>query len=302
MNDLHAAATTTRLAALVAVADLGSVRAAAQALHITPPAVSASIGALETGFGAELLTREGRGVRLTDAGLTVADYARSVLGLLDEARSAVRNADGGTLRIGAVATAAEVVLPRLMASWVAAHPGGTLSLAVGPRDELTTRARHHELDLVVAGRPPATSGLTAWARRANTLLVVAAPGASHDVETSRWLLRETGSGTREATVGLLDRLGLRVDRLTLGTQGAVVAACVAGLGLTLVHADAVAGQLRDGTLEVVPVRGTPIDRPWYLSAHPRPTPAARAFIEHVTGPDAGADAFVRGRGRTTATR
>jgi DNA-binding transcriptional LysR family regulator len=292
IRDAVAAATASRLQALVAVAEHGSVRAAAEALHVTAPAVSAAVGALEAQFGVPLLAREGRGVRLTDAGRTVADYARSVVGLLEEAYLAV--AERGRLRLGAVTTAGESVLPPLLATFLAAHPDVALDLTVGPRDEVFAAARHHEVDVVVAGRPPAAAGLTTWARRANTLVVVAAPALADRAATATWLLRGPGSGTRAATLALIDRLGHGPATLTLGTQGAVVGAAVAGLGVTLVHADAVRTRLQAGDLVEVPVPGTPIDRPWHLAADVHPTPAARAFLAHVTGPAAGPDAFTPG--------
>ena len=70
------------------------------------------------------------------------------------------------------------------------------------------------------------------------------------------LVGPEGSGTREATLGLLSQLEVSPPVLNFGTLGAVVAAAREGLGVTLVHADAVATDLESGRLEKLSVRGT----------------------------------------------
>src|SRR5687767_2682008 len=99
---LPTAATWGRLQTFLAVHETGSVRAAAEALHVTPPAVSAAIAALESALGTTLFTKAGRGIAPTDAGETFATYVRQLLGLLAEAAGAVHDADRGRVRIGAV--------------------------------------------------------------------------------------------------------------------------------------------------------------------------------------------------------
>ena len=285
MTDLPAAATWGRLQTFLAVYDGGSIRAAAEALHVTPPAVSAAIAALESALGTRLFSKAGRGIVATDAGETFAAYVRKLLGLLAEAAGAVHDADRGRLRIGAVATAGEYVLPRLMASFVDEHPQVELSLSVLPRDELFALARDHGVDVVLAGRPPRGSGLVTRARRDNRLVLVGRPGREVDPLTSTWLLTGQGSGTRDTTLSLLTRLQAAPPLLTLGTSGAAVAAARQGLGVTLVHEEAVRGHLDAGELARYAVPGTPVDRPWHLCTVTEPTAASQLFLRHVCDPD-----------------
>lgn len=282
---MTAEATWGRMRTFLAVAEHGSIRAAAGALHVTEPAVSTAVTALEKQLGAELVRREGRGVRITEAGAVYAGYCRTILGLLEESRSAVQRAGHSRLRIGAVETAGESLLPGLLASFVAAHPGVELSLSVLPRDALFDQLVHHQCDLVVAGRPPAGSGLVSRARRANRLVVVAAPSHQGPPAISTWLLRGPGSGTRETCLALLERLQLSPPTLTLGTHGAVVAAAREGLGLTLVHADAVEAELSRGTLVTVAVPSTPLNRPWQVSTTAAPPPSVAVFLRHISDPE-----------------
>ncbi|MFI5953065.1 LysR family transcriptional regulator [Cryptosporangium sp. NPDC051539] len=275
-----------------AVAQHGSVRAAAAQLHVTEPAVSTAIGQLEAALGAELVARDGRGIRLTTAGEVYADYCRRILGLVEESESAVRGAGSGRLRIGAVATASEAVLPRLLASYRARFPAVELSLSVRPRDELFEELRRHETDLVVAGRAPDGRGLVSRATRPNSFVVVQAPGAGFDPRSATWLLRGPGSGTRETCLALFAQLQADPPTLTLGTHGAVVAAAKEGLGVTLVHADAVAGDLVSGALERLAVAGTPLARPWHVTTNAVPPASAVRFLAHIgSGEQVGEAAF-----------
>ncbi len=280
-SDLLPAATWGRLQTFLAVYESGSVKAAAEALHVTPPAVSAAVAALESALGTALFEKAGRGIVPTDAGTTFAGYVRQLIGLLGEAAGAVREADRGRLRLGAVATASEYVLPPLIASFVREHPHVELSLSVLPRDELFALAADRAVDVVLAGRPPRASALVIRARRRNRLLVVGRPGLRGTPLAATWLLTALGSGTRDATTSLLGRLQATPPTLTLGTSGAVVAAARQGLGLTLVHEPAVRQLLDRGELVAYPVPGTPLERPWHLCTTSEPTAATRLFVDHV---------------------
>ena len=271
-----------RMRTFLAVVSTGSVRAAATELHVTEPAVSTAIGQLGRLLGAELFRREGRGLRVTPAGEVYAGYCRSIVGLSEQAHAAVQSAEEGRLRLGAVATASEVVLPPALGTFRRRHPKVELSLTVAPRDQLFDHLRHHEVDLVLGGRPPHGSGFVLRATRSNSLIVVGAPGVGTDLAQATWLMRSRGSGLRDTTVGLLNRLELDPPQLTLGTHGAVVASVRAGLGITLVHADAVAEDLARGELVQLDVPRTPMERPWVVATARRAPPAAELFIAHLS--------------------
>lgn len=279
-----------RMRTFLRVAELGSVRAAAADLHITEPAVSAAVAHVSKAVGADLFVKRGRGIELSEAGRIYADYARTMIGLEAEARAAIRM-EHGLLRLGSVESASETLLPELLASFRQEHPNVEVSLAVLARDALFSALRHHEVDLAIAGRPPRGAGLVSRAKRANSLIAVAAPGAALDPLTTTWLLRGPGSGTHDATMALLSSLDAQPPTLTLGAHAAVVAAARRGLGVTLVHAASVRGLLARGELIEIPLAGLPLDRPWHLVTTANPTNSTRIFIRHAVGPDAGDGAF-----------
>lgn len=277
------------------VARHSSIRRAATQLHITEAAVSAAVAHIEKQLGAKLIAKAGRGITLTEAGRIYAEYCRSILGLMNEAQAAVRHAETGRLRIGVVATAGEYVLLRPLAAFRNRYPDIELSLSVNPRDVLFLELHHHETDLVIAGRPPRDAGLVTRARRPSRLVVVGAPDHRADPLRTTWLLRGRGSGTRDATLGLLDQLQISPPTLTLGSHGAVLAAAREGLGVTLIHSDAIEADLESGALRVIPIDGTPLDRPWHAITTRTPTPTTRLFISHILDPaEVGPAAFEPG--------
>lgn len=286
-----------RMRTFLAVFDTGSIRGAASQLQVSESAVSSAVTHLEGHLAVELFTKDGRGIRATDTAAVYAGYCRRILGLLDEAEASVLSAEQGRLRIGAVATASEYVLPGLLASYSRRFPDVELSLSVLPRDDLFRLLSQHDVDVVVAGRPTRGSGLVTRAQRANALIIVAAPGEVADPLRATWLLRGPGSGTRDTTLGLLTHLEASPHTLTLGTLGAVVAATKAGLGITLVHADAVDRDIEAGLLERRMLAGTPLNRPWHMVTTEASTRSASLFLSHVTDRDQVGDAAFHLRDR-----
>lgn len=279
--------TNARLRTLVELADTGSVRAAAERLVVTESSVSSSISALSAEVGTPLVTRHGRGVRLTPAGERYAEFARRILGLHAEGVLAARaeaDPEHGAVRLAAVTTAGEFLIPGMLASFRAKHPGVVLQLEVAPRGRVWPMLARHEVDLVVAGRPPDDlSSARVRAVSPNALVVVGPPDDRGDFDPARvtWLLREPPSGTRATCAALLERLDITPPQMTLGCNGAVIAAAVAGLGVTLVSRLAVRRELDSGALVELPVPGVPLDRPWHIVSQQDPTPSTRLLIEHV---------------------
>ncbi|MCA1843995.1 MAG: LysR family transcriptional regulator [Actinobacteria bacterium] len=297
--------TLTQLRAFVAVATVGSVRAAAEELVVSQPAVSAAVGALQRELGVPLVSREGRGLQLTPAGRVFARYARQILGLLDEAKAAATgqiDPQRGRVRLAAVTTAAEHVLPRFLAIFRSTYPEAEISLEVGNRVRVWDLLDHREVDLAVGGRPPGGGRFFTLATRPNVLVLVAAGAGdgprAREVSTAELsrqtvLLREPGSGTRSTAEELLDELGVSPATLTVGSNGAIRESVQVGLGITLISRDAVARELDDGTLEEWRCPTLPRHRAWHLAARTvDELPATAAlFVEHLCRGLPGDDGF-----------
>ncbi|WP_405522180.1 LysR family transcriptional regulator [Streptomyces canus] len=119
-----------RLRTLDALARHGSVSGAAEGLHITTSAVSQQMSKLEREVGQQLLAKNGRGVRLTDAGRLLADHAARILSQVELAQSDLEAQRGqvvGELRLAAFPTAARGLFPAALAGLRSAHPGLRIS-------------------------------------------------------------------------------------------------------------------------------------------------------------------------------
>jgi DNA-binding transcriptional LysR family regulator len=270
----------------VALAATGSVRGAASRLTVTESAVSASIGALARELGVPLVEPVGRGLRLTASGAVYAQYARRVLGLLDEgavAAAAELDPERGRLRLAAVTTAGEHLLPALLAEFRRRHPRIALALEVAPSAQVWDLISAHEVDLIIAGAPPSGVDARVVATKPNELIIVAAPSVaeSFDWASTPWLLREQGSATRTRAESYLKAQHFAPPRLVLGSNGAVVAGAVAELGCTLVSRDAIAEELAAGRLVQLPAPGTPMRRPWHAVVGPYPGAATGLFVQHL---------------------
>ncbi|MFE5400469.1 LysR family transcriptional regulator [Streptomyces sp. NPDC056580] len=115
-----------RLRTLDALARHGSVSAAADALHVTTSAVSQQLGKLEREAGQRLLAKNGRGVRLTDAGRLLSEHAARILSQVELAQAdleAHRGQVAGELRVSAFPTAARGLFPTALADLRGRHPG-----------------------------------------------------------------------------------------------------------------------------------------------------------------------------------
>jgi len=289
--------TSNSLRGFLELARAGSVRAAAARLHVTQPAVTAAVRSLERELRTPLVARQGRGIVLTPAGRVLAGYAARVLGLLEETRAAVSEAadpERGRIRLAAVTTAGEHVLPPLIRDFRARHPGVEVSLEVGNRSLVWERLRDREVDLAIGGRPPAGVGFTGTAFRSNDLVVAAPasmtvkrePASPAALADATWLLREEGSGTRATAEEFFAGAGIAPATLTIGSNGAIVESVAAGLGITLISLDAVRRAAEAGTVRVVRVRGLPLRRDWHVvtrsGEEPRGAPGMfREFLLQV---------------------
>jgi LysR family transcriptional regulator, low CO2-responsive transcriptional regulator len=284
------AITLTQIRAFLAVKSTGSVSAAAAQMLVSQPSVSAALGSLASELGTPLLERHGRGVRLTQAGEAFAPYAAQALGLLEHGRHAAEEAahpENAKIRLIAVNTAGEYLVPPLIRAYRQLHPGVNILLEVGNRAAVFERLESRRADIGIGGRPPGR-GLIGFPFLGNELLVVGKEVPA-DLAKIPWLLREEGSGTRLATERLLADLDLispgsgPPELLTLGSNGAIKQGLAVGLGVALISRFAVAHELRSGLLTQIGVPGTPLTRPWHVLFPPsRPSrPSVRALGEFL---------------------
>lgn len=293
------AITLTQLRSFLAVVNTGSVTAAAEELVVTQPSVSAAVSALSAEVGTALTEREGRSVRTTPAGRAFAAYAADVVGLLEQgARAAREAADAATreVRIAAVTTAGEHIVPPLLEAFSARHPDISVTLDVGNRERVFERVRRHRSDIAIGGRPPG-EGIDGELFRDNPLAIIATPSdplagragvTMAELQGRPWLVREEGSGTRTMTEDFLATHGLDPPILTLGSNGAIKQGARAGLGVALQSRLAIELELELGLLVTLDVAATLPERHWYVLYARRGLhrPPVERFLTFLRAPDA----------------
>jgi len=288
------AITQTQLRSFLAVFRTGSVTAAADELIVTQPSVSAAVSALSRELGVDLTERNGRSIRPTPAGEAFVPYAADVLGLLEQGTRASREAAqvaAKELRIAAVTTAGEHIVPPLMQAFSASHPEIALSLDVGNRERVFERVRSHRSDVAVGGRPP-SEGVLGERFLENPIAIITAPDDPlagkralpiEELGERPWLLREEGSGTRTMTEEFLAAYELRPPLLTLGSNGAIKEAARAGLGVALQSRLTARLELEVGLLATIDVNARLPQRHWYLlrPEHGPLRPPVEEFLSFV---------------------
>lgn len=271
--------TFSQLRTFIAVVQAGSITVAANKLFVSQAAVSSVLIGLKQELGVELVVRDGRGIRVTSSGQVLYKYSQLLLGLLEETRTAtMAEADPrrSLLRIAAVTTAGESLLPMWLRSFLKLNPDLEVKLEVGNRARVFELLEQHNVDLAIAGRPPAGRGFTTLATRRHNLVLVASAHSDladlhHDgaidyavLARRTWLVREDGSGTRVSVDELLEHLAISPRVLTLGSNVAVREAAALDVGLALLSSDSVIPQLENGTLIQLDVPPLPVVKYWHI--------------------------------------
>ncbi|MBE0453533.1 MAG: LysR family transcriptional regulator [Roseovarius sp.] len=279
--------TLRQLQVFSAVAERLSYTAAAEALHLTQPAVFAQVRQLEAQVGEPLIARAGRRLMVTEAGALVLRSAAAILAEADRLEAgiaALRGLSAGRLDLAVVSTA-KYTLPWLIGPFSRAHPGIDIRLTVGNRRELLERFADHRDDLYVLGALPDDLDADHVPLAENLIVVVAAPDhplagrvgvALADLAAFPLVMRETGSGTRRAAEAQFAEAGL-VPRIhyELGANEAVKQAVIAGLGPAILSRGTVELELAHGYLVELDVAGFPLRRSWSM-AWSRARPLSRA--------------------------
>ena len=288
MNPVH-------LAAFRAVATAGGFVKAAGVLHLSQPAVSSHVAALEEDLGVRLLDRLPTGAVPTAEGRLLLGYAERLAGLEAAARSeleALAGLHAGRLAVGASSTIGVYLLPGLLGRFREQAPGVQLEAVIGNSAAVRARLLDGTLDLgLTEGEPPSDPGLRVESFREDHLVVIAPAGhplagkkrpRAKDLHGVPMVRREPGSGTRAVADAALAAAGVEPgEALVLAHTEAIKRAVAAGLGLAIVSELAVADEQapRGGPLAVLRPVGLRLTRPLFVltPAERTPSPAAAAF-------------------------
>lgn len=273
----------------------GNFAAAAQALHLTPPAVTLQMRELEEKAGMPLLERSGSKLEPTEAGREVASTAQRIELAISEcvdALAALRGLKGGRVSIGVVSTA-KYFAPHALGAFSRAFPSLEIQLEVGNRSEIVSALEENTLDLALTGRPPEHLELEKAPIGEHPHVIVARPehACAHRrrlpasvLAEETFLVREPGSGTRILMERFLAeaRVEPRIG-MEMSSNETIKQAVMAGLGIAFLSAHTVAAELADGRLVMLDIVGLPVVRQWFIVrlARRRLLPAAQALRQFL---------------------
>lgn len=278
-----------------ALAETGSVSAAAKAMHVTQPTASMQLKDVSHAVGVPLYEVIGKKVYLTDMGKELAATARAVAlswESFEQNVHAVKGLSSGKLRVAVVSTA-KYFVPRLIGSFCRKHPAIDVSLEILNRDGVVNRLQNKLDDFYIMSMPPTDMELHDEVLMPNPIVVIAAvknPLCQSEkiplknLQDQRFILRESGSGTRMAVDQHFRKKKFKPDvRMELGGNEAVKESVAAGLGLGMISRHALHGHDKENGVRVIDVDGFPLSSAWHMvhHQHQKLSPAALAMRQHL---------------------
>lgn len=282
-----------QLSVFVTVAEKKNFSRAAEELHMTQPAVSQYIRTLEQTIGTKLLERNNKYVRLNKAGEIVYHHAKEILGLYTKMHDLVddlTNKTSGSLSIGASYTFGEYVLPHIIADMHKRYPLIHPSIMIGNSKDIAELVKKHQLDVGIIEGELQDKQLTIEPFATDCMYVIASANKkwSEDIsirqlEEETWIVREEGSGTREATERMFQTFGISPQRkLEFGSTQLIKESVEEDLGITLLSESAIRKEHSIGLLKIVQVRELPVTREFStVLSSPFQTKALQVFLNLV---------------------
>ncbi|WP_127088114.1 LysR substrate-binding domain-containing protein [Aquabacter cavernae] len=273
--------TFEQLRVFVEVAAQLHMTRAAERLNMTQPAVSASVAALEAGCGTHLFHRVGRRIELTEAGQVFLVEAQAILERVSRAEAVLNDISGlrrGSLSVHASQTIANYWLGPRLARYRLLHPGIAIKVEIGNTAEGVAALLDGQADLAFVEGGVSEAPLVRLAVPGDRLVLVVgrdhpwagrADLAPADLLATDWVLRESGSGTRQVFEDGCRAYGVDPKALTVALEfpsnEAVLSAVAAGAGATVISELVVGAGLATGQLCLVPMAFP--ERPFFILRH-----------------------------------
>lgn len=280
----------------------GSFSRAAEALHVSQPAISKGVADFELQIGSRLLDRVPKGVRPTREGQALMRHAEALFATeraAEEEMRSFRNLGEGSLRIGASTTIASYMIAEYLGIFHNAYPNIDLHIISANTREIADLTIGHGVDIALVEGPIKDENLTVIPWQTDAMELIAGPHHPlatammpidpHSIALETLIVREPGSGSREVVTKALADHGIEPRRtLEIGSTEAIKQAVVGGLGVSIVSTAAVTDQTAQGRLKIIPMRDLKIQRRlWQLKIPGRlDAPAAVVFEQILNGKSA----------------
>lgn len=293
--------TFRQLETFAAVSRLNSFTKAADALHLTQPAVSIQIKQIADSIGQPLFEQTGRDIALTPAGEELLRAVRSLDDIWNRFESAIDELRGlkrGKLRV-ALVTTAKYFLPRMLGAFCKRYPEIDIELEIANREKIVDRLRNNMDDLYVMSYPPDDLDIVRRPFLDNEYVVLA-PTAHwavgkmvtlQELAKEPFLLRELGSGSRHVIDKHMHDCNIQLKvRLALASNEAIRDLVASGMGLSVLSRHALGNDSARNGLAILNVDGFPLKQAWnvvHLRSKILSLPA-QAFLDELLSEGLGA--------------
>ncbi len=267
-----------QLEVFLAVAHYDNITRAAESLAMSQSAASSALRDLEEQFDIRLFDRVGKRLQINELGRLVRPRVEA---LIAQARSLEQELNQhqtpGSMKLGATLTIGNYLAVELMASYMSEHPGRRVTLEVANTSAIVEKISNFELDIgLIEGEANHPNLIfTPWLE--DELVVFCSPHhplatkkqlSDQDLQNAGWILREQGSGTRQAfdwaMRGLLPRLNVLLE---LQHTEAIKRSVRAGLGISCLSRIALQESFQNGSLVELGIPGRNMHRQFYLVLH-----------------------------------
>jgi LysR family transcriptional regulator, low CO2-responsive transcriptional regulator len=288
--------TFRQLRLFLALAETGSVSAAARMVHVTQPTASMGLKEITDAVGVPLYEVVARKVHLTAMGQELAKTARAISTEWESFEQEVHGVKGltqGKLKVAVVSTA-KYFIPRILGSFCAKYPQIDISLEVLNRDGVVKRLEENLDDLYIMSQPPLHIEIEDEVFMPNPLLLIASKqhvlAKKKIVDLSllkneKFIFREKGSGTRMATDSHFKKLKLKPSiRLELGSNEAIKQATIGGLGIAVLSKHSLGDKSDQEEVAILKCKEFPIESSWHIVSPKgkKLSPIATIFKKHLS--------------------
>ena len=259
-----------------------SITKAAEAMHMTQPALSIQLKNFQRQFEFPLVEILGKKLYITDFGTTIAEIAQNILQEADAIKYKTKEYSGliaGKLRISSASTG-KYVMPYFLTDFLSDHPGIDLTMDVSNKTKVIKSLADNAIDFALVSVLPTQLEVEEELLMQNQLFLV---GNTTEFDPNRPLIyREEGSATRVAMDHYFSK---RIDRkgLKLTSNEAVKQAVIAGLGYSILPVIGIKNELSRGQLHIIDSPGLPITTNWRLIwlKNKKLSSVAQAYLAHV---------------------
>jgi LysR family transcriptional regulator, low CO2-responsive transcriptional regulator len=286
--------TLHQLQIFIKIAELQSITKASETLHLTQPAVSIQLKNFQDQFPIPLTEVVGRQLYLTDFGLEIADVAKKILNEAREINYKMLSYQGqlsGLLKISIVSTG-KYVMPYFLSDFINQNKGIDLIMDVTNKSRVVESLELNEVDFALVSVLPKKLKVDKVTLMQNKLFFVASTklviknGLANKklFENYPIIYREQGSATRNAMETFISKNKFSVaKKMELTSNEAVKQSVIAGLGCSIMPLIGIRNELINNDLQIVPVKGLPINTSWHLiwMKSKKLSPAAIAYLDFL---------------------